>query len=586
MLSPALAPPPRSTAESSNNNVASPTTRRRGLSYLRGLSSRDHSSSADSADPPRTSPRHFFHRSISYQEAKGARAPEARRRSVSHSRPRESAGASAVSLERVASEQGAEPTLADTQPASARIDEMTRTRPSTSRRQTTEAMPEAAPTPRAASGTVTNGEHADVKTGLPTIRLFPHQDHNRPNRQSLNFSPISRTLPNENSIIRVGRYSEREGPPTANPSGPSDAAVGFKSKVVSRKHCEFSFVDGQWQIRDVSSSSGTFLNHIRLSQPNSESRLYPIKDGDIVQLGIDFRGGEEMIFRCVKIRIECNRSWQKKPNMFNKQRQAQLRGLAKDMPAANANSGECSICLGNVLVGQDTILIACSMLITNQPCQALFVAPCAHVWHYKCIRPMLEGRNSQYPQFQCPNCRAYTDLEADVDVDMEEWAEEESADQDKDLDIDQSDRPGNQTNPDAIPAGSGVGSVARNGDANGEDTQIVDAPPALQNNLSTSSLLSRRQDRSSSSENNLSPSMNGIPIPAPPTQTEMENHLAQQRTHTESPNAEQIIAGEGPLTPRNNAGPFVFDGSGSRAGSRRQLNLPQQSLDEISDGVE
>jgi pSer/pThr/pTyr-binding forkhead associated (FHA) protein len=92
--------------------------------------------------------------------------------------------------------------------------------------------------------------------------------------------------------------------------------VGFKSKVVSRKHCEFSFVDGQWQIKDVASSSGTFLNHIRLSQPNTESRLFPIKDGDIIQLGIDFRGGEEMIFRCVKIRIECNRAWQKKPNNF------------------------------------------------------------------------------------------------------------------------------------------------------------------------------------------------------------------------------------------------------------------------------
>ena len=41
-----------------------------------------------------------------------------------------------------------------------------------------------------------------------------------------------------------------------------------------------------------------------------------LAEDDAVQLGIDFRGGEEMIFRCVKIRIECNRSWQKKPNAF------------------------------------------------------------------------------------------------------------------------------------------------------------------------------------------------------------------------------------------------------------------------------
>ncbi|KAK5098357.1 hypothetical protein LTS08_006490 [Lithohypha guttulata] len=441
---------------------------------------------------------------------------------------------------------------------------MARTRTATSSAQTGSA--EAGPT---MTRTGTNGELVESKPGLPTIRLFPHQDNNRAGRPSLNFSPISRTLPSEQSTIRVGRYSEREGPPTANPTVPSDAAIGFKSKVVSRKHCEFSFVDGQWQIRDAASSSGTFLNHIRLSQPNQESRLYPVKDGDIVQLGIDFRGGEEMIFRCVKIRIECNRSWQKKPNNFNKQRQAQLRGLAKDQPSADSNSSECSICLGNVL-----------------PCQFLFVAPCAHAWHYKCIRPMLEGRNSYYPQFQCPNCRAYADLEADVDVNMEDWAEEESADQDKDLQIDQSARPGTAANPEVIyddpePAGA-------TSDGSADETRITEVAPNIHTSLSNSSLLARRQDRiASPAGGNLSPPVQTIPMPARPTETEMHHILAQQRTQTESPNADQIIAGEGPLTPRNNAGPFVFDGSGSRMGSRRHLNVPSQSLDELSsDGIE
>lgn len=164
---------------------------------------------------------------------------------------------------------------------------------------------------------IVNVESSDalVKPKPPMIRFYPHQD-GRNGRPSLQFSPITRTLPYDSAIIRVGRYSEREGIPIPNPSEPSDAPVGFKSKVVSRKHCEFLFQNGQWQIRDVRSSSGTFLNHIRLSQPNTESRLYPVKDGDIVQLGIDFRGGEEMIFRCVKIRIECNRTWQKSLNAF------------------------------------------------------------------------------------------------------------------------------------------------------------------------------------------------------------------------------------------------------------------------------
>lgn len=353
-----LSSPPSAISQTINDptTTTTPTTRRRGLSYLRSLSSRDTSTSANTPETaaPKTSPRHFFTRSTSYQETKESRSSGGRRRSQSYTRPNEPTGvASSTSLARVASEQGNSSTPAETnqenqdRTASTEAEDMSSLQPSITQ---TEEQPGAAQMARSVSGNAVNGDGIETKTGPPTIRFYPHQDQNRNGRQSLNFSPISRTLPSERSIIRVGRYSEREGPPPSNPSGPSDAPVGFKSKVVSRKHCEFCFVDGQWNIKDVASSSGTFLNHIRLSQPNQESRLYPIKDGDIVQLGIDFRGGEEMIFRCVKIRIECNRSWQKKPNNFNKQRQAQLRGLAKDQLATGQNSGECSICLGGVLV--------------------------------------------------------------------------------------------------------------------------------------------------------------------------------------------------------------------------------------------
>lgn len=143
-----------------------------------------------------------------------------------------------------------------------------------------------------------------------TIRFFPYQDPHNPSRPSLSFTTISRTVTEDDALICVGRYSERESKDTGI------HAVGFKSKVVSRKHCEFSRSQDAWFVRDVGSSSGTFLNHIRLSQPNVESKPYPVRDGDLIQLGIDFRGGEEMIFRCVRMRIECNRMWQKKANRF------------------------------------------------------------------------------------------------------------------------------------------------------------------------------------------------------------------------------------------------------------------------------
>lgn len=161
------------------------------------------------------------------------------------------------------------------------------------------------------------GENSPASTGhqLPSIRFSPHQDP-RAHRPSLVFSTVSRTLPTGSEHIKVGRYSERDNQPPHATNVPSCAPVGFKSKVVSRRHCEFWYEGSRWWIKDVSSSSGTFLNHIRLSSPGTASRPYPLSDGDIVQLGIDFKGGEEMIFRCVKIRVELNKGWQTGPTSF------------------------------------------------------------------------------------------------------------------------------------------------------------------------------------------------------------------------------------------------------------------------------
>lgn len=317
MLSPSL-----SVNTPEGANLAPTSSRRRALSYLRHLS-HNRSSTGGSPTEPRTSPRDYFSRSTSNIEPRSQGSTP--RRSVSRPNERSVNPVTTVETENRPRTQSAE--RGPRAESGSTEDEMARHRSSGSRRTTSSAALDVDPGSRSrraeadTSTSTANADSKDTKDGetkqpLPTVRFFPHQEVRSNGRQSLNFAPVSRTLPNEHAIIRVGRYSEREGIPSANPTSPSDAPVGFKSKVVSRKHCEFSFVDGQWHIKDVASSSGTFLNHIRLSQPNTESRLFPIKDGDIVQLGIDFRGGEEMIFRCVKIRIECNRAWQKKPNNF------------------------------------------------------------------------------------------------------------------------------------------------------------------------------------------------------------------------------------------------------------------------------
>ncbi|KAJ1547429.1 hypothetical protein HK405_005898 [Cladochytrium tenue] len=78
-----------------------------------------------------------------------------------------------------------------------------------------------------------------------------------------------------------------------NSSSRSNAAV-FKSKVVSRDHAEiFVSEDGQLMIRDVGSSSGTFLNRMRFSPSGHASAPFPLKSGDVIQLGVDYHGGHE-----------------------------------------------------------------------------------------------------------------------------------------------------------------------------------------------------------------------------------------------------------------------------------------------------
>ncbi|EAL19643.1 hypothetical protein CNBG2710 [Cryptococcus deneoformans B-3501A] len=185
--------------------------------------------------------------------------------------------------------------------------------------------------------------------------------------------------------------------------------AAFRSKVVSRSHAEIWCEEGgKFYIRDTKSSSGTFLNHIRLSSPNTESRPMMLKDGDVLQLGVDYQGGTEDMFKCIKMRVEVGREWQRGANEFNTNALKQLKALGgdvsvsdnkgKDTPSkkAKASVTDCCICLFSVTV-----------------CQSLFIAPCSHVFHYKCIRPLLL---QHYPGFSCPLCRTFANLEEDVET--------------------------------------------------------------------------------------------------------------------------------------------------------------------------
>lgn len=118
--------------------------------------------------------------------------------------------------------------------------------------------------------------------------------------------------------------------------------------------------------------------------------------------------------------------------------------------------------------------------------QALFIAPCSHTFHYKCIRPLLE---SHHPAFSCPLCRTFADLEEDVEVEVE--YEEElnddkdiSGDCDIDIDVEGSDDQGHavpQTGLDDVPCSRsnsrlGLRSVEREA---GAETEVEGDGPGL-----------------------------------------------------------------------------------------------------------
>jgi pSer/pThr/pTyr-binding forkhead associated (FHA) protein len=420
-------------------------------------------------------------------------------------------------------------------------DAMTRTRSATVGDVSTTASMSANPS---ADATGQNGNGSNQSPDfMPSIRFSAYYDP-RSTRPSLTFPPVTRTLPTGSESIRVGRYSERDSQTLNNvpANQPSAAPVGFKSKVVSRRHCEFWYENGKWYIKDVKSSSGTFLNHIRLSPPSQESKAFAVNDGDIVQLGIDFKGGEEMIFRCVKMRVELNRGWQNKPNTFNVAAHKRLRTLAN--PASSgSNSQDCSICLNSVA-----------------PCQSLFVAPCSHTWHFKCIKSLL--MSPQYPVFICPNCRAGADLEADVEESSSEWQQLEE-------EAELSDKQASDSQEEPSAASPLVPTPPETEDSSGPSS-VPDGDPMDMTVHVTS-------PESPGGVSQIPGASSPLPINNPASGSGRGSLGRDSRTPSPP-----VPGTEGPITPRNDAGPWVFDGSaGSASGPESTTGM--RSLNEAAD---
>ncbi|KAF8885372.1 hypothetical protein CPB84DRAFT_131767 [Gymnopilus junonius] len=290
-----------------------------------------------------------------------------------------------------------------------------------------------APLPPAAAAAPTgpNGGHR--------IRLVPHLD----TRRSLRFDAIGRDLKEGDPALRIGRFTDRSGLGLAAVNALGSNKLAFRSKVVSRTHAEIWVESGgRFFVKDTKSSSGTFLNHVRLSPANTESRPFQLKDGDILQLGVDYQGGAEDIYKSVKIRVEIGREWQAHANAFNTTALKNLKSLA--LPTSAGKQPATSAAVKLPASGKPQIPDCCICLFSVTIRQALFIAPCSHTFHYKCIRPLLE---SHHPAFSCPLCRTFADLEEDVEVEIEY---EEDADVEADADADADAEDGGKDTPDMM----------------------------------------------------------------------------------------------------------------------------------------
>lgn len=200
-----------------------------------------------------------------------------------------------------------------------------------------------------------------------------------------------------------------------------------------------------------------------------------------------------------------------------------------------------------------------------QPCQSLFVAPCSHTWHYKCVRRIINGPH--WPHFVCPNCRAVADLDADVDEPTEgEWEEFDTADLENSavgplLSGQEEETPPIEPAPDTSPPQSS------------NQTPLISAEVVLNNthaDYSADELMANLDinDRGRSDESeNLGMRLSApIDIAGPRRSVSRrrdDDESEERRTPSPQLQSADILSGvDGPMTPRNDAGPFIFDGSG------------------------
>lgn len=184
---------------------------------------------------------------------------------------------------------------------------------------------------------------------------------------------------------------------------------------------------------------------------------------------------------------------------------------------------------------------------------------------------MLNG--PAWPNFLCPNCRAVTDLEADVDEPNEDWDDSlddalvaEAGDdahdtthlslEDQPADADNHARSRNETDDSGLAAVLGSVSLRDGAGHDAPSSTASSRPVPISSRNASVSAAGRDED------------LNATVRPSTPGTLERFASAAG------------LAVAEGPMTPMNDAGPFVLDGGAGRPQSGRRVQI--ESLDQAA----
>ncbi|KAI9206250.1 uncharacterized protein BJ171DRAFT_597913 [Polychytrium aggregatum] len=128
-------------------------------------------------------------------------------------------------------------------------------------------------------------------------------------RRSISLDEFERSPASGNDIkiktVPIGRL------PNAQITGEGDTVLMFASKVVSRQHAILiiSHPEQKVFLQDSGSSSGTFLNGVRISPHGRESPKIQLHHGDWIKLGEDYETPDKALHRSIAMRVALGSFW-------------------------------------------------------------------------------------------------------------------------------------------------------------------------------------------------------------------------------------------------------------------------------------